>query len=211
MSNLLPSIDLADALDSVLAGRRSIRTYEDRAVPADLLERVLSAACHAPSPHHSIPWRLAVLTGDEAKHRLSAAMSEKWRADLLGDGLGETEVALELEKSHRRLTASPVVLVGSVYPERLDEYPDPDRQAAETLMAAHSLGAALQNIMLAAHANGLASCWMCAPVFCSDVVREALGLADGLFPHAIITMGYAARPPRPRTRPSVDQIVALRA
>jgi coenzyme F420-0:L-glutamate ligase / coenzyme F420-1:gamma-L-glutamate ligase len=118
---------------------------------------------------------------------------------------------VELAKSWRRLTSSPVVLVGSVYPERLDEYPDPDRQAAETLMAAHSLGAALQNIMLAAHANGLASCWMCAPVFCSEVVRDALGLADGLYPHAIVTIGYAARPPRQRVRPAVDEIVALRA
>ena len=205
------SPDLADALDSTRAGRRSIRSYDERPVPADVLERVLTAATHAPSPHHSIPWRLAVLTGDAAKQQLARAMADRWRADLLGDGLPEAEVEIELAKSWKRLTASPVVLVGSVFPERLDEYPDPDRQAAETLMAAHSLGAALQNIMLAAHANGLASCWMCAPVFCSEVVRDALGLEDGLYPHAIVTIGYAARPPRERQRPSVDQIVSLRA
>jgi F420 biosynthesis protein FbiB-like protein len=203
--------DLADALDAVLAGRRSIRTYEDRPVPPDVLERVLAAAAQAPSPHHSVPWRLAVLTGSEAKAKLADAMGAKWRADLLGDGLRAAEIEVELEKSHRRLTASPVVIVGSVYPDPLDEYPDAERQQAETLMAAHSLGAALQNVMLAAHANGLASCWMCAPVFCSDVVREALGLPSALIPHAIVTIGYPARPPRARERPSVDQIVVLRA
>ena len=203
--------DLADALDAVLAGRRSIRTYEDRAVPAELLERVLAGAAQAPSPHHSMPWRLAVLTGPEAKSALADAMGAKWRADLLGDGLGAEEIEVELEKSQRRLTASPVVVVGSVYHELLDEYPDEARQQAETLMAAHSLGAALQNVMLVAHANGLASCWMCAPVFCSDVVRDALGLPDHLTPHAIVTIGYPARPPRARERPSVDQIVVLRA
>jgi F420 biosynthesis protein FbiB-like protein len=203
--------DVADTLDAVLAGRRSVRTYEDRPVPADVLERVLSAAAQAPSPHHSFPWRLAVLTGRDAKTALADAMGAKWRADLVGDGLGEAEIAVELEKSHRRLTASPVVLVGAVYPETLDEYPDPARQQAETLMAAHSLGAALQNVMLAAHANGLASCWMCAPVFCSEVVRDALGLDEQLIPHAIVTIGYPARPPRARERPSLDQIVVLRA
>jgi len=203
--------DLADALDAVLAGRRSIRTYEDRPVPSELLERVLTAAAQAPSPHHSVPWRLAVLTGPDAKERLAVAMGAKWRADLLGDGLGAAEIEVELEKSHRRLTASPVVIVGSVYLDLLDEYPDEARQQAETLMAAHSLGAALQNVMLAAHANGLASCWMCAPVFCSDVVRDALGLPRELIPHAIVTIGYPARPPRARERPSVDQIVVLRA
>lgn len=203
--------DAAATLDAVLAGRRSIRTYDAQPVPPDLLERVLSAATHAPSPHHSIPWRLAVLTGAPAKTTLADAMGARWRTDLLADGLDAADVSLELEKSHRRLTASPVVLVGCVFPEQLDEYPDSERQAAETIMSAHSLGAALQNIMLAAHANGLASCWMCAPVFCSDVVRDALGLAPELIPHAIVTIGYPARPPRARARPSVDQIVALRA
>jgi hypothetical protein len=43
------------------------------------------------------------------------------------------------------------------------------------------------------------------------VVRDALGLPEYLIPHAIVTIGYAARPPRERARPSVDQIVALRA
>ena len=208
---MISSSDLATTLDVVLAGRRSIRTYEDRPVPDDLLERVLGAAAQAPSPHHSFPWRLAVLTGSAAKSALADAMGAKWRADLLGDGLGAAEIEVELQKSRRRLTASPVVLVGSVYPETLDEYPDHARQQAETLMAAHSLGAALQNVMLAAHANGLASCWMCAPVFCSEVVRDALGLDEGLLPHAIVTIGYPARPPRARERPSLDRIGVLRA
>jgi coenzyme F420-0:L-glutamate ligase / coenzyme F420-1:gamma-L-glutamate ligase len=210
MAPMTVAPSLADAVDAVLAGRRSIRTYEDRPVPEDVLERVLGAAAQAPSPHHSFPWRLAVLTGSDVKSKLADAMGAKWRADLLGDGLGAAEVELELEKSRRRLTASPVVLVGAVYPDPLDEYPDAARQEAETLMAAHSLGAALQNVMLAAHANGLASCWMCAPVFCSEVVRDALELDGHLIPHAIVTIGYPARPPRARERPSLDQIVVLR-
>jgi len=205
------SSDLADTVDAVLAGRRSIRTYADTPVPEDVLDRVLAAAAQAPSPHHSFPWRLAVLTGRAAKSALADAMGAKWRADLLADGLGADEIEVELEKSRRRLTVSPVVLVGAVYPEPLDEYPDAARQQAETLMAAHSLGAALQNVMLAAHANGLASCWMCAPVFCSEVVRDALALDQRLVPHAIVTIGYPARPPRARERPSLDQIVVLRA
>lgn len=203
--------DLADALDAVLRGRRSIRSYADKPVPSELLERVLEAACQAPSPHHSIPWRLAVLTGEKAKLALSDAMADRWRTDLSQDALPPDQVEIEIEKSRKRLVGSPVVLVGSVFPEPLDEYPDADRQTAEVLMAAHSLGAALQNLMLAAYANGLASCWMCAPVFCSEVVRDALGLAEGLIPHAIITMGYPVTPPRERGRPSVDQIVVLRA
>lgn len=204
-------LDLAEALDAVLRGRRSIRSYADRPVPPTLLDRVLAAACQAPSPHHAIPWRFAVLTGAEAKAALADAMAARWRDDLQRDQLPQDAIEAELAKSRRRLLGAPVVLVGAVYPEPLDEYPDPARQQAELLMAAHSLGAALQNVMLAAHANGLASCWMCAPVFCPDAVRDALGLDAGLIPHAILTLGYPARPPRERERPSVDQVVVLRA
>ena len=209
--NAIAIPELAGALDAVLRGRRSIRSYEDRPVPPDVLERVLDAARHAPSPHQSVPWRFAVLVGPDAKDRLAQAMGERWRADLAGDGVPPEQVEAEVAKSHRRLTRAPVVLVGCLYLDPLDEYPDPARQRAEEFMAAHSLGTALQNVMLSAHANGLASCWMCAPVFCPEVVRDAVGLERALIPHALITLGYAAKAPAARERPSLDDIIALRA
>jgi coenzyme F420-0:L-glutamate ligase/coenzyme F420-1:gamma-L-glutamate ligase len=204
-------IDVAAGLDAALRGRRSIRSYEDRPVPDDLLDQVLEAARHAPSPHHSVPWRFAVLTGAAARTRLADAMGDRWRRDLARDGLSEEDIEREVAKSHRRLTRAPVIVVGSLNLEPLDSYPDPARQQAEMFMAGHSLGAALQNIMLAAHARGLASCWMCAPVFCPDVVRDALGLPAELIPHALLTIGYGARPPPERERPRLDEIVTYRA
>ena len=202
---------VVSALDATLEGRRSIRSYQDRPVPEELLAEVMGAARHAPSPHHSAPWRFAVLTGPESKAVLANAMANRWREDLSADGVGEQEIELEVAKSQRRISGAPVVVVGSLYLEPLDSYPDPHRQQAETLMAAHSLGAALQNIMLAAHTRGLASCWMCAPVFCPDVVRAALRLPEELIPHALVTIGYAAKPPPSRRRPRLDEIVTLRA
>ena len=151
-----------------------------------------------------------MLTGAEARTRLADAMGDRWRRDLARDGLSEEEIEQEVAKSHRRLTRAPVIVVGSLYLEPLDSYPDPARQQAEMFMAGHSLGAALQNIMLAAHVRGLASCWMCAPVFCPDVVRDALGLPAELIPHALLTIGYGARPPPERERPRLDEIVTYR-
>jgi coenzyme F420-0:L-glutamate ligase/coenzyme F420-1:gamma-L-glutamate ligase len=200
---------LASALDTALRGRRSIRSYEDRPVPESLVREVMDAARHAPSPHHSVPWRFAVLTGIEVRTRLAEAMGERWREDLAADGLPPEGIEAEVGKSRRRLLQAPLIVVGSLYLEPLDSYPDPHRQQAETLMAAHSLGAALQNLMLAAHARGLASCWMCAPVFCPEVVRDALHLGPELIPHALLTIGYGARPPPERERPGIEQIVTL--
>ena len=46
-------------------------------------------------------------------------------------------------------------------------------------MAQQSVGAGMQNLMLAAHALGLASYWISAPLFAADAVREALELPAG--------------------------------
>jgi coenzyme F420-0:L-glutamate ligase/coenzyme F420-1:gamma-L-glutamate ligase len=93
--------------------------------------------------------------------------------------------------------------------ERCDRYPDTRRQLAERLMFAHSVGAALQNAMLAAHAAGLASCWMCAPLFCPEAVVTCLELPPALQPQALLTLGYAAEPPAPRGPVEPRALVAL--
>ena len=60
-----------------------------------------------------------------------------------------------------------------------------------------SLGAAMQNLLLAAHAKGLGACWFCAPGFCKETVRAVLKIPDEVEPQALIAMGYPAeKPPR---------------
>jgi nitroreductase len=67
-------------------------------------------------------------------------------------------------------------------------------------MAVQSLGAAIQNLLLAAAARGLDTGWMCAPLFCPEIVRDALDLVPGLVPHALIQLGWAAQDPRRHER-----------
>ncbi|MDQ2907565.1 MAG: nitroreductase family protein, partial [Chloroflexota bacterium] len=91
--------------------------------------------------------------------------------------------------------------------EEMDRYPDAQRQADEETMAIQSLGAAIQNMLLMAYELGLDSGWMCAPLFCPDIVRAALNLATGLRPQALITLGYAAADPRRRERLPLSELV----
>ena len=68
-------------------------------------------------------------------------------------------------------------------------------------MFAQSTGAALQNLMLAAHGRGLASYWISAPVFCPAAVRQVLGLPPEFEAQALVALGYpqpgSEPPPRP--------------
>jgi coenzyme F420-0:L-glutamate ligase / coenzyme F420-1:gamma-L-glutamate ligase len=187
--------------------RRSIRRYGDESIPATLVTELVEAACRAPSPHNRQPWRFAVLTTADRKLALAHAMGERLTADRRADGDDEAAVAADVARSHRRITAAPVVLVACLSMADMDAYPDARRRAAERAMAAQAVAAAVQNLMLAATARGLASCWMCAPLFCPEVVRSVLDLAQDWEPQALITLGYAADAGRLRPRHRPDAVM----
>jgi len=137
-------------------------------------------------------------------------MGERWVEDLRRDGWSAEAIDKEVRKSHRRITEAPVVIVACLCAEGLDAYPDSQRQMAEYLMAAHSLGAAVQNIMVAAYARGLGTCWMCAPLFCPEVVVQALGVSNELKPQGLITVGYPMGWPEARQRrPMVELVIEV--
>ncbi len=203
--------DTRSAVLDAAQGRRSVRSYLPREVPAEHVERVLEAARWAPSPHGRQPWRFAVITHRETKERLAEAMGEEWRANLEMDGQEPEVVEKRLEGSRRRLLDAPVLVLLCLYLEDLDTYPDANRQMSETTMAVQSLGAAAQNMLLTAYGLGLDTGWMCAPLFCPERVVEALGLSKELIPHALITLGYAeADPPKRRPRRPLDDLVVYR-
>ena len=200
--DLMERIDdgLGAGLAALVHGRRSVRRYLPTPVPPEVVTACLEAARWAPSPHNSQPWRLVVLRSEASRQRLATALGERWRADLAADGLPAEEIDALIGRSRERIGGAPVVVLLALTYAGLDSYPDERRQAAERMMAAHSLGAAAQNLLLTAHARGLAACWMCAPLFCPEVIGEALDLPADVVPQALITMGYAAvdQPPRPR-------------
>lgn len=189
-------------LPAFLEARRSIRAYLDEPVPRDLLDRWVEAACIAPAPHHSRPWRFVVLDDDPSKDALAHGMGERWRRDLLGDGLDPAKVDALVAASHEKITRAPALVVGCLTSDGLDDYPDDGRRIAEWGLALLSLGAAVENLMLAVAADDWASCWVAAPMFCPTEARDALDLPTAWLPHALVTIGrpdptYVGRPRPP--------------
>ncbi len=192
------------AVPAFLEGRRSIRAFRPDPVDPAELDALVNAAGLAPAPHHTRPWRFAVLTDRAARQALATGMGEAWRRDLERDGLMAERIDALVEASHRRLAAAPAAILGCLTDEGLDRYPDATRQRAEWGMAVLSLGAAVENLMLAAADAGLASCWVAAPIFCPDAARVALGLDESWVPQALILVGYPDPGYRARPRLPVD-------
>lgn len=187
--------------------RRSVRAFQQRPVARAVIDEVLTAATWAPSPHGRQPWRFVVLTKPESKARLADAMGDDWRATLALDGQAADIVEKRLQNSRQRIREAPTLILACLYLADLDVYPDPQRQRAEETMAIQSLGAAIQNMLLAAYTLGLDTGWMCAPLFSPDAVRAALDLDAALIPHALIPVGYAARDPKRRPHRPIEELV----
>lgn len=192
-----------DAFLDLARSRRSIRRYLDEPVPRELIEKILDAACWAPSAHNRQPWRFAVIERAETKHALASAMGEKLRADLERDGVAQDIIEKDTARSYQRITSAPVVIIACMTTRDMDVYHDTRRKKAEFVMTIQSVAMALQNLLLAAHALGLGACWMCAPLFVADTVREVLKLDEDWEPQALITLGYAAET-RAKERVALD-------
>ncbi len=189
-------------VSEAIATRRSVRRFAPRDVPRRVLAELIAAACAAPAPHHSQPWRFVEI-GPESRPRLADAMAAAWRADLEGDGQPSQVIEESLARSRRQLTDAPILLLACLELKNARPWPDRRRCRAERDMYLQSLGAALQNLLLAAHARGLGGYLKGAPLFCHRAVAKALGLPSAWQPAFLVLLGYPAEDIRLAPRPAV--------
>ena len=198
---------LTPAFWQLVRGRRSIRRYRPDPVPPALLEAMLEAATWAPSAHNRQPWRFCVVTTAAVKLALSSRLGMQWRTDLAADGVDPALIEQRVATSHVRLTTAPALIVAALSMDAMDCYPDAERAHAELLMAVQSVALACQNLLLAAHDLGLGACWLCAPLFAPEIVRDVLALPGPWQPQALITVGYPAEVKEKERAPLATRMV----
>jgi coenzyme F420-0:L-glutamate ligase / coenzyme F420-1:gamma-L-glutamate ligase len=190
--------------DEAVAARRSVRSFQNRPVPRDAVHRAISLAVQSPAPHHSSPWRFALLEEPREKERLATAMEAAWREDLTRDGLHGQKIDAILGRSHDLLTSTPLLTICFADVAKAHSYSDARRARAEWSLFAHSVGAGLQTYMTSLAAEGIASCWISAPVFCGETIKDFFSLSPAVEPQALVLVGYASPEYTPRPRPVPD-------
>jgi len=193
-------------ITELIKTRRAIRRYQDKPVSRKQISQLLDLARWAPSAHNRQPWRFAVLTQPADRARLAQAMGERLRQDRTADHDPPDDIERGVARSHARITGAPVVIVVCLSMAEMDVYPDPQRNRYEWVMAVQSVSMAAQNLWLAAHSQGLAMCWLCAPLFVPDLVRKTLGLPSDWEPLGLMTLGYPAEE-RTKTRNLLEDCV----
>jgi coenzyme F420-0:L-glutamate ligase/coenzyme F420-1:gamma-L-glutamate ligase len=181
----------------VLAERRTVRDFTDEPVDQAAVRRAIAAAVTAPAPHHSQPWRFAVVSSEPARTRLLDDMLTAWVADLRGDGFTDEQIARRTRRGEP-LRRAPLLIVPCLLAEAAHAYPDQRRNAAERAMFLVAMGAGVQNLLVALAVEGLGSCWVSSTLFCGPVAAAALDLPAGWEPMGAVGVGHPAAQPSPR-------------
>ena len=169
-----------DSLLELMRSRRSVRKFTSDPLPKECEAKLLEAFLWSPSAGNAQPWHLRIVREAEPKQRLcKAALSQQFVAD------------------------APVVFVVCADSQRaFKAY----KQRGVELYCLQDTAAAIQNLLLAAHAMHLGTCWVGA--FRERSVTEILELPEHLRPIAIVAVGVPDEQPRVPPRRSVEEITS---
>lgn len=188
--------------------RRSIRKFDDRQVPREMLEQIVAAGLCAPSPKNRQPWKF-VIAADKAKDDALLAMERglerEKREPLLPESAGYIADAENTLNVMRQSSA--VIFVVNSLGADLSRALTVDERVYE-ICNAQSIGAAVQNMSLAAVELGLGSLWVCNTFFAQRELNEWLNTDGELF--AALAVGYPAEFPLPRPRKPQSETIDWR-
>ena len=172
-------------LEKVFRERHSVRRYAPRDVPHDVLERILDAAAYAPSAMNEQPWRFYVAIG-ETRTRVGEIMAQStvYLEDYI-EVLGPEEYELA-SQWYTNLGGCPVVVAVSmpVTEDRL-----------QLLNRTISVGAAIENVLLAVTNEGLGACSITFSFWLREELARALEVPEDREIVALIALGYPAEEP----------------
>ncbi len=183
--------------------RRSLRRYRSQPVPREWVGQILESASWAPSAHNRQPWRFVIIDSAATKELLATSMGSRLRRDLSADKLPQAMIDKDVSRSYHRITSAPLIIVVCMTLADMDVYADDRRNSHERTMAVQSAAMAGQNMMLMAASLGLGACWMCAPLFCPDLVQQVLDLPPDWVAQGMVTMGFPAQS-RQKTREPLE-------
>lgn len=148
--------------------RRSIRKYKDIPVEFEKVGHILNAARLAPNAGNIQETRFILITNLDSRKKIAeACVKQYWMQD------------------------APLHLIVVSHPKKAANFYG---EKGEKVYCRHSAGAAIENILLAATAQGLGSCWVGA--FDDNKLKKLLNIPGDAEPQAVITIGYADEKPK---------------
>ena len=188
--------------------RRSIRKYQSRPVPREMIEQVIRAGMLAPSAKNRQPWRFVVTQGAAKQEMLSAmerGLEQEKRVPLLPNSVSKFQSAVRTMRIMEQAPA--VIFVLEHNGHSLHDSISAEQRVYERCDM-QSIGAYMENMSLAAASFGLGSLWICDTRFAHDELSDWLHAEGELV--AAMALGYADEHPPARPRDTIENLVEWR-
>ena len=164
---------------SNILNRRSIRAYTSKQIVRDDIIKILTAASWAPSGNNLQPWRFSVVTNSELIEKLSS-----------------------LTIYHKWVQGAPCLIAVFLDTKIID-----DKIPNIYLKHVQSIGASIQNMLLAAYEIGLGTCWIGEILKNEDEVKKLIGVKNDLQLMAVISVGYPSKDSKSNRKDISENII----
>jgi nitroreductase len=181
-----------------IAARRSIRAFKSDPIPDEALQAILQAATQAPSAKNRQPWRFVVISGKERAEMVRVMREGIAQAKVQGEDPGSSEWTANI------MEQAPVTVFvlnpHGIYPWQ----PHAIDQIFQDLINVQSIGAAIQNMLLAALDLGIGSLWIADVFYAYGELCRWLGTESQMV--AAVSLGYPDESPAARPRKPVSEV-----
>jgi nitroreductase len=194
----MQEVKIVNTLDAI-AARRSIRKFKDAPIQDEILQKILTAAVQAPSAKNRQPWRFVIIQGDKRAAMVRIMREGIARAKAQEDDIGSCEGSAKV------MEGAPIT-VFIFNPDGLRPWRKHTvHQMFMDVLDIQSIGAAIQNMLLAATDLGLGSLWICDVFIAYVELCKWLGEKGELI--AAVSFGYADESPAARPRKPMSEVV----
>ena len=191
--------------------RRSVRKFSSRRVTRDQIERMIKAACWAPSNHNRQGWKFIVFENPATIQKLAAETRKVVSQSITEAGGLNPQAADELIHFAGGFEKAPVLILAMHKKSPAVGKPVLSR-ATGPLASGEAISAAMacQNLLLAAYAMGLGACVMTAPLLAGSMWNSMEGLPLGFEPTCLIAVGYPDEIPETPRRKKLEHVLEYR-
>ncbi|MDR0563212.1 MAG: nitroreductase family protein [Spirochaetaceae bacterium] len=188
-----------------IVNRRSIRTFLEKDIDRAILEKILTAGMSAPSAKNRQPWKFIVIA-NERKHDMISIIKSGLEHEKSGAGLlpNFKQYISSAEHTVKIMEEAPVTLF-VINTENVFLLNQTAEEKLFEMANIQSIGASIQNILLAALEYGIGSLWICDIYFAYHELRTWLNTEQQII--AAVSLGYPNETPFPRARKRIDAIV----
>ena len=172
----------------VIDNRHSIRQFEDKEIPRDVLERILNAGLKAPSSNHQRRWELVTLTDKTIIHDL-AQIVPPYPCRITEPKTPQQEM-FKIAYPRQRSMIEECACV--VLPFFKQKYPMTEEKNGYGLMDYGATWALVENMLLAATAEGLGSVVHIPVKKEPEQIKEFLKIPDSWYLPTLVILGYAS-------------------